>query len=146
MIENQKNVLNLELDRALFDGQIQCLVLTLYQNERPPCGLSGLIDWHFQGLLSKYIRNGAITGSVGECTYFPVTRNGQTFHLLLAGSGHSAKPGEREPVPTETLQVLQKNLLSLKLAKVGISKQDFGDVPNEFFSKHLKGVNLWIAP
>jgi hypothetical protein len=64
----------------------------------------------------------------------------------LAGAGRSSKSGERGHVPSETLQHLQKNLSSLKLAKVGISKSDFGSVNSDYFSKHLKGVSLWIAP
>jgi hypothetical protein len=146
MSESQKNSLGVEAQRALFDGQIQCLALTFYENERPPCGLSGIIDWHFHGAISRSIQMGAITGKVGECTYFPFTRNGQTFHVILAGAGHSEEPGVRTPVRAETLQTLQKNLISLGLSKIGVSKSDFGNVSSEFFAKHLKGVPLWIAP
>ncbi len=146
MSESQKNSLSVDPDRALFEGQIQGLVMTLFQNERPPSGLCGNIDWYFQGAISQCLKKGAITGAVGECTYFPLAHQGSTLHLILVGAGHSSSPGEREQVPHESIQVLHQNLLSLKLPKLGISKFDFGQVAQEYFYKHLKGVPLWITP
>jgi hypothetical protein len=146
MSENQKNSLTLDPDRALFEGHLQGLIVTVYQNERPPSGLAGLLDWHFHGAISSCIRKGAILGKIGECIYFPLIKNGSTFHLILAGSGHASTPGTRAHPPAETLQNLQKNLLSLKLSKIGVSKSDFGNVNQEYFSKQLKGVPLWIVP
>lgn len=135
-----------DVEKALFDGQIQGLAMTFYQNERPLCGLAGIMDWHFQGAISQCIQKGVITGKVGECVYFPLTRRGTTFHLVLAGAGHSSSPGQRDTVSSDTLHSLQKNLLSLGLSKIGVSKSDFGDVNSDYFTKHLKGVSLWIAP
>lgn len=146
MADHLKNSLSLNADRALFDGQIQGLAVTFYENERPPFGLAGILDWHFQGAISRYLRNGVITGKEGECTYFPLTKNGMTYHLILAGAGHAAAPGQRGQVPASTLHNLQKNLASLKLPKIGVSKSDFGQVAPDYFSKNLKGVSLWIAP
>src|SRR4051812_45967209 len=103
MIEAQtgaeKAALPSEADRALFEGQIPGLVVTLYRNERPPCGLLGLLDWRFHGTISKFIQQGTLTGQVGECCYLPFHRHGSTFHLVLAGSGDSASPGARNPIP-----------------------------------------------
>ncbi len=135
-----------EVEKALFEGQIQGIVMTSYQNERPLCGLAGVLDWHFHGAISQCILQGAITGRVGECVYFPMNRNGTTYHIILAGAGHSTAPGERGQVPLETVHTLQKNLASLKLSKMGISKADFGHVSSEYFAKHLKGASLWIGP
>src|SRR4051812_14276668 len=125
MSENQKNLLNAEAGDALFDGQIQGLALTCYQNERPPNGLAGKMDWYFKGMISQYIRQGAITGKMGECTYLPLSKNGFIFHLILIGAGSSPSPGKRDPVPFEGLKILQQNLISLKLPKMGISRSDF---------------------
>jgi len=146
MVENSKYTVSLPPDRALFEGQLQGLVMTLYSNEKPPRGLAGMMDWHFHGLISDSIKNGRIIGKPGECVYFPVTRNGSTFHLFLLGSGQVAKNGERKPVPAESLEVLQKNLISLKLEKIGISKSDFGNLTTEPLNKQLKGISLWITP
>ncbi len=143
---SESTKISLNADRALFEGQFTALALSCYQNERPPCGLLGIMDWHFHGLISKYIRQGAILGKVGECVYLPFAKNGMTFHLVLTGGGTSNTPGERNQLPHEALQVLQKNLVNLKISKVGISKSDFGNVSNEALAKNLKGVSLWITP
>jgi hypothetical protein len=137
---------SLEADRALFDGHVQGLVVTICENERPPCGLAGLIDWYFHGAISHCIRKGAITGKIGECTYFPLTKNGVLYHLVLAGVGHSSDPGIREEIPMDTLKNLQKNLIALKIPQMGLSKADFGEMDSAALTKNLKGVPLWIGP
>lgn len=137
---------NQPVEQALFNGQIQGLIVTLYQNERPPFGLSGILDWYFQGAISHSIKAGAITGTIGECTYFPYLRNETTHHVLLVGAGDSLFPGQRKEVPPVALEKLRNNLISLKLAKIGLSRADFGSVEMNFFKKYLSGVSLWIAP
>ena len=146
MTSVSKTILNTTAERALIEGDFNCLVVTFYQNERPPSGLAGILDWYFQGALSYYLRSNAIKGEAGECVYLPLTRHGSTFHILLAGSGHSPQPGKRGAVPAATLHALKKNLLALHPPKVGISKSDFGNAGPEFFSKHFEGVPLWITP
>lgn len=143
--KSQGNLLEVEAEQALFEGKVQALAVAFYQNERPPRGLSGVLDWYFQGAISNYIRSGAISGRIGECTYFPFDRNGSTFHIILAGAGIASYPGKRDQLPAQTLTTLQKNLASLRLEKIGISKADFGNVTSEFLAKHMKGVPLWIA-
>jgi hypothetical protein len=133
-------------EKALFEGQFQSLVVTCYENERPLCGLAGIIDWHFHGALSQYIVSGAVTGQVGEMVYFPLVKSAITFHILLLGAGRSISPGHRESLTPSSLHDLQKNLVSLKLTKVGLSKSDFGQASSEHLTKHLKGVSLWIGP
>ena len=134
----------MELGKILFEGQIQGIALAVFQNEKPPCGLAGLIDWHIQGRISKFLKSGAITGEIGECTYLPIHRKDSIFHFILAGAGHSQAPGIRNSVPKETIQILHKNLLSLKIPKVGISQSDFG-MNADSFTQHFKGVSLWIS-
>lgn len=146
MSENAKSSNSADACRALFEGQISALAVTFYQNERPLGGLAGILDWYCYGAISKCIQKGTITGRIGECIYFPFSRHGTVYHLILAGAGLSDAPGYRSSVSNETLEVLRKNLSSLKLPKVGISKSDFGQTQSEYFSKHLKGVSLWIAP
>jgi hypothetical protein len=136
--------LELPPDQALFDGKIQGLVLSFYENERPLQGLAGLMDWHFQGILSKNIRAGVITGKPGECAYVPVQKGDRVYHLILAGAGHTSK-NKRAPLPAETLQALQKNLTSLRLNQMGVSRSDFGNVTDDYFTKNLKGLPLWIV-
>lgn len=137
--------IDLEPDRALIEGQIPALVATLHQNERPLNGLAGLLDWRFQGAISNAIRAGAIEGKAGECVYFPVVRNGALFHLILIGAGSSESHGRRSRLPESSWKILQRNLASLRLSRVGVSKADFGNLSAEDLSGHLKGVPLCIV-
>ena len=141
----QFHYLEMDAENALLDGQVQGLVITFHVNERPLHGLAGILDWRFQGAISRCLQAGAITGAAGECVYLPIARHGETYHLILAGAGQSPSPGVRESVPPETVKAIQKNLGSLRLQKVAVSRKDFGNASDEFFTRHLKGVPLWIV-
>lgn len=143
--ENLIHILDLEADLALFSGEIQGLAFLFYRNERPLAGLAGLLDWRFQGALSKHLRAGAITGECGQCAYLPITRHGQTFHLLAVGAGESLASGIRDRIPLEALHVLQKNLLGLKIPRIGLSRKDFSNQKDDYFLKQLRGCELWIV-
>jgi len=139
-------VLNdVEADQALINRQIDGLVATLHENEKPLSGLAGFLDWRFQGAISECLRSGAVTGQIGECVYFPVTKNGQVYKLILAGAGKSTTPGERINPPIETLKALTKNLSGLKLNSIGISRKDFGNPSEDFLTKNLKGISLRVT-
>ena len=141
--------LEIDADRALFEGPIEGMVLACYENERPLQGLAGLFDWRFLGTISRCIRAGVITGRAGECAYVPVTRDGRVFHLLLAGAGSLASDGKRGALPEATITALKKNLAGLRTGeriKVGMSVSDVGGSGPEFLEKKFKGVPLWIVP
>jgi len=137
------NVLELEADRALFEGKIEGLAVTCYANQRPLSGLVGLLDWRFNGAISEYVRSGAVTGKTGEICYLPLSRRNRVFHVLLLGCGNLDK---QKKIPEEILTVLQKNLSSLQIQNIGISKSDFGNVSDDYFLKHLKGSPVWVLP
>jgi hypothetical protein len=140
------SALEIDGDKALFEGKLQGLVVACYEDERPLQGLLGILDCRFHGTISRCLKAGAITGRKGECTYFPVTRRGKTYHLILAGAGH-LKPGhKRAEIPAETFEVLRKNLVGLRLKEIGISKSDFGGVDEDYLSRKMKGIELWIVP
>ena len=140
-----RKTIKISADTALFTGEIQGLVVTFHENERPLCGLAGLLDWRLQGLISFHLRNSSIVGKAGECVYFPVSRNQRTYHLLLAGAGSSEAPGQRDEIPSETLHAISRNLASLRLKNIGISRSDFGNVGEDFFARNFKGAPLWIV-
>jgi hypothetical protein len=137
--DDETRLETLEPGQALFEGRVQGLVAVLGSHERPPRGLAGLLDWRFQGVISRAIARGFLTGEAGECAYLPVTRAGTTYHLLLVGSGAS-----RAAVPAESLKALKKNLASLKLARMGISRADWGSAADESLAKNLKGTGICI--
>jgi hypothetical protein len=144
------HILDMDADRALFEGELEGLVLTCYENERPLSGLVGLMDWRFNGAISDYIKQGTITGKRGECTYVPVTKKLMTkhqklYHLILVGGGNNHSVGKRDGVSDETFKLVQKNLATLKLARLGLSKKDFGNISEDALAKNLKGVPLWLT-
>lgn len=134
---------------ALFKGEVDGVVALTFANERPLAGLAGWLDWRLHGQLSESLRRGITTGAVGECVYLPVKLpafEGRAFHVVLAGAGFVDSPGARGEVPEETLAVLRKNLASLKISRLAISRADFAGADDKFFEKNLKGVQLWISP
>lgn len=148
MPETSKVTLDINKDTraedALFTGKIQTLAVTLYENERPPGALAGILDWHCFGMISHYLKVGALTGKLGECSYFPFVRRDQVFNLVFLGAGKAAFSGARLPISPTVLQTLHSNLLSLRVSRVGLSQADFGNVEPEVLSKQLKGTSLWI--
>jgi hypothetical protein len=44
----------------------ECLVLGLFSDERPPRGNTGFIDWRLNGVVSRYLAEGKITGAFEE--------------------------------------------------------------------------------
>ena len=141
-------VLEREAPVALFKGEVRALAAALYQNERPLRGLAGQLDWHFRGWVSRAIRAGAMSGEPGECVYVPMNRHGRVLHLLFVGGGHSDRPGSRPPLPEVSLAALRRNLRSLKLESVGVSRADLGGASDH----DLKGLFSqaggagWILP
>lgn len=139
--------LSVDIDDALArpEPALDGLIATFYENERPLQGLSGLLDWRFHGALSSYLRAGALSGKKGECAYVPVHRHGRTIHVILVGAGSASEPGARKMPDEETLEPLRKNLAALRLQRLAVSRADFGNPPDDFFSHRFKGVPLWIA-
>jgi hypothetical protein len=103
---------------ALFDGRLQGLVALVTPDERPLQGLAGFLDWRFQGAISRCLQQGFLKGGAGECAYVPLSRNGVTYHLLLVGAD------SRGPLPADSLKNLKKNLSTLKLSRIGVSRSD----------------------
>lgn len=132
-------------DHALFEGRLHGIIAVCYENERPLLGLAGLLDWRFQGAISNCLRAGAITGKSGECAYVPVTRTGKTYHILLIGGGRCPRYGERDTPPAESIKALHKNLSSLRLDGIGLSRSDFGGITDEQIKKHMKDTPLWVV-
>lgn len=139
-------LLEMEPDRALFEGKLQGLVATFYENERPLRGLAGLLDWRFGGLISRALRTGALTGRTGECGYVPVSRNGRIYHLMLLGGGHLSRYARRGLVPDAALATLKRNLEGLKLPDIGLSRADFGGLTDDYLGRQLEGASFWIVP
>jgi hypothetical protein len=110
---------------ALFRGELAGMIAALPSDEKPVRGLLGQIDWHFEGQISKLLKKGFIQGKPGECTYIPLIRGGKRYSLVLLGIGTRAAPLAQ--ASAETLQSFSKNIQTLRVRSLGISRKDFGD-------------------
>lgn len=149
------DLIELAPEQALFSSTdpLDGFVATFHTNERPLQGLAGVLDWHFHGAISNYLRAGAMSGEAGECAYLPLSlpvkdaegKPGRLFHIILAGAGASSAPGKRQELDSKTYTTLSKNIQSLKIARLGISQSDFGNASRESLAQHFKEVPLWIV-
>ena len=138
-----RNTLEMEAEQALFENRIEGLVAACYENERPLQGLAGQIDWRFLGVISQYLRAGAITGREGECVYVPVSRPGCVFRIILVGAGRNEAAGERRALPKASIEALARNVGTLRLGSLGLSLRDLGESVFEEMGRRLEGVALW---
>ncbi len=139
-------ILEVPADRALFEGNLRAMVLTIGKNERPLRGLASLIDWRLQGAISFGLKSGVVTGEAGEIAYMPVHRRGRTIHLILVGAGQVPEGSKRKALPVDTLRKLQGSLTSLRLGGLGISRSDLGDPSDEAITQAFRGIALSVVP
>ncbi|MFH1263575.1 MAG: M17 family peptidase N-terminal domain-containing protein [Pseudomonadota bacterium] len=73
--------------KPLDDLQTDLIVVTLYENERPPRGVHGLIDWRLHGFISRAILSGTVAGVENESVLMPLGRKLPARRLLVLGLG-----------------------------------------------------------
>lgn len=80
------------LEDVLFNSgsEKKLFVLPLFENERPLQHSTGLLDWRFRGLLSRWISEGKIHGAPNETVYIPVQTKFGFRHLLVVGLGNAS--------------------------------------------------------
>jgi hypothetical protein len=66
----------------------KCLALGIFADEKPPRGIGGFIDWRLNGLISREIKQGRISGEFMEKTIIPFPQRIGTEILLLFGLGN----------------------------------------------------------
>ena len=70
------------------DDLVTDLVVTpIFEDERPPLGVSGLIDWRLNGFISRAILNGAVQGKKDEVVLLPLHPRLPARRVLLVGLG-----------------------------------------------------------
>ncbi|MBW2598653.1 MAG: hypothetical protein JRC60_00805 [Deltaproteobacteria bacterium] len=80
-------VLSESLDGLAYDG----LALGFFSDERPPRGYCGLADWRLNGLISKLIVEGRITGAFMEKTLVFSNHRTPSSKIFLMGLGESTQ-------------------------------------------------------
>lgn len=68
----------------------KCLVLGFFSDEKPPRGICGFVDWRLNGLISREIKKGHISGEFKEKVAVPWPERLNCELLLLFGMGNLA--------------------------------------------------------
>lgn len=141
------------IETALFQGVIEGVVLTCYENERPLRGLASALDWRFNGALSHALRLGALTGKKGELVYIPVQSGKQAFHFVLLGGGllsnlePTTRPELTRGLFESAVPKLQKLTGGSRTLKLGLSAWDLGygstDALNEITNESKTELTLF---
>lgn len=50
----------------------KCLAMGIFSDEKPPRGICGFIDWRLNGLISRAIKEGRISGEFNEKVVIPI--------------------------------------------------------------------------
>jgi hypothetical protein len=74
-------------DEASVDG----LIVTLFKDERPLRGATGLADWRLCGRLSRLVASGRLTSAEGETLLMPPGRRLPFQRILAVGLGRQAR-------------------------------------------------------
>ena len=83
----------------------KCLVLGIFSDEKPPCGICGFIDWRLNGLISHQIKQGKIGGKFAEKVIFPFPQRIGTEILMLFGLGNRAT-ANYDKIQTAAYQII----------------------------------------
>ena len=84
--------------------QSEAIMAPLFSDERPLCGVLGLIDWRLCGFVSRMIQRGVVKGALGENVLMPLRPRLLVDKLFLFGLGPSAEFDEaRAAAATERM-------------------------------------------
>ena len=104
---------------SLDELETDVIVVTLFETERPPLGVSGLIDWRLNGFLSRMIIAGTIEGKENELVLIPLHKRLLARRVLILGLG---KPEQFFLSKARHVAFrLGKTLSSLSAIDVGLS-------------------------
>jgi Cytosol aminopeptidase family, N-terminal domain len=90
----------------------EVIVSTVASDERPPHGVTGLLDFRLAGRISRLIESGFATGSVGEVLLVPGKPKLPFDKLLLFGIGRQTQ--FNEPVFRAVLDKILRTLEGLR--------------------------------
>jgi hypothetical protein len=109
----------------------EVLVASLVADERPPRGVTGLVDWRLAGRISALIGTGFATGALGEVVLVPGKPKLPFDKLVLFGIGPAGDFTER--VFRATVEKILRTLegLRARTAVVQLPGRHFGGIAPE---------------
>lgn len=109
----------------------EVLVSALAEDERPPHGVTGLVDWRLAGRISKLMLSGFATGRVGDVLLIPGKPKLPFDKVVLFGVGR--RDAFDEAVYREVLDRILSTLAGLRArtAVVELPGRHFGAIASE---------------
>jgi hypothetical protein len=133
------------LDLALSQKKIQGLCLLCFENERPPGGALGYLDWLLAGHFTRLLKTQVLTGKKGQVLYTPVLFNGSTLHFIIVGAGYVENAGVRPGFEAELLEQAISKAEGLKLEGLGIVTRDWNLTGKEKILSSLEQRKICIV-
>lgn len=89
--QNYAGTITITISSESIDSLIRdSLVIGYFSDERPPRGLCGFIDWRLNGLISRHVAQGTVTGTFMEKVLITPDKRIPSSKLLLIGLGDSS--------------------------------------------------------
>ncbi len=87
----------------------------------------GKLDWKFNGVFTRLVRNGTLTGQKDEMGYVPLKWNEHTYHFLVLGGGENKIPGKRTKLTPAQIQLFNQKATDLGMSKIMIEGESEAD-------------------
>lgn len=119
------------------------VVCSIYEDQRPLKGAAGALDWRLRGFLSRFVKDGRISGEQDEVVYIPFIHHETMRHLLLVGLGPTH--GSRALSPAAGAKIVDRLAEAVKkmhFKRVVISRSSFPFEDEIGLKKALPGVEV----
>ena len=103
---------------------VDTVSVSLFSDERPLRGSTGLVDWRLCGRLSRMILKGEMTGAFGEKLLVHAGNRLPAHRVLVTGIGDTGEYSYDRL--TRTLKETSKTLAGMKVASVAITLPGVG--------------------
>jgi enoyl-CoA hydratase/carnithine racemase len=100
------------------DLEADLVVAAFFEDERPPGGLAGLLDWYLCGLLTDLLFDGRATGAQGEMVLLATQGKLKIGSILAVGLGSRADADPERL--TATLPAVAERIAELKAETVAV--------------------------
>jgi len=97
-----------QIDRLAVDT----FALAVFDDQRPPQGLTGLVDWRLCGMVSRMLLDGSITARFRDVTMLPAYGRFSSNRILVFGMGDSTEFTQARA--REASWVMAERLLKLR--------------------------------
>jgi hypothetical protein len=117
--------------RRLDLAATEVLLAPLAEDDRPPHGVAGLVDWRLAGRVSQLLISGFATGALGEVLLIPGKPKLPFDKVVFFGCGPRAAFGEKTFRRVVEAMLATLEGLRVRSAVVELPGRHFGAIPPE---------------